>query len=190
MKISATDLPGVLLIEPDVYGDARGYFLETWNHRRYAEHGLDVHFVQDNLSFSGAGILRGLHFQNPHPQGKLVQVLAGEVWDVAVDIRIGSPTYKRWTAVTLSAENRRQFYVPPGFAHGFVVTAENALFAYKCTDYYNPDAEHTIRWDDPELAIRWPVTDPVLSAKDRTGRLLSEFPHDRLPRHEDFADWP
>ncbi|MGC1272212.1 MAG: dTDP-4-dehydrorhamnose 3,5-epimerase [Planctomycetaceae bacterium] len=184
MNIQTTALHGVVIIEPNVFGDSRGFFFETWNRRRYAEAGLDVDFVQDNLSFSQRGTLRGLHFQNPHGQGKLVSVLQGEVYDVAVDIRPGSPTFGRWVGVTLSAENSRQVYVPPGFAHGFCVTSEAALFAYKCTDYYAPQAEATIAWDDPDLAIRWPIRKPILSAKDERGSRLRDVAVERLSLRE------
>lgn len=181
MIVEPTSLPGVLLIKPDVYGDARGYFLESWNRRRYAELGLDRDFVQDNLSRSRRGILRGLHFQNPRPQGKLVQVLVGEVYDVAVDIRLGSPSFGQWYGTLLSEDNHHQLYVPEGFAHGFCVTSDIALFAYKCTDFYNPAAEFSLRFDDPDLAIPWPVAEPQLSAKDQAGLLLKDFPRDSLP---------
>ncbi|MGX2040979.1 dTDP-4-dehydrorhamnose 3,5-epimerase [Methylocaldum sp. MU1018] len=181
MKIESTPLPGVLLIKPDVFGDARGFFLETWNLRRYREAGLDRDFVQDNVSMSGKGILRGLHFQNPAPQGKLVQALQGEVFDVAVDIRAGSPTFGQWFGAILSGENHHQLYVPEGFAHGFCVLSETALFSYKCTDFYNPGAEHSVRWDDPDLGIAWPIENPVLSAKDQSARYLKDFPREMLP---------
>lgn len=184
MQIIPSRLAGALIIEPRVFGDARGFFMETWNAERYAEAGITVGFVQDNLSFSRRGVLRGLHFQKPNPQGKLVYVLAGEVFDVAVDIRVGSPTFGQWESVVLSSENRRQFYVPPGFAHGFCVTSETALFAYKCTDLYNPAAEGSVLWNDPDLAIPWPVSDPELSAKDKVGVRLKDFPRDRLPLFE------
>lgn len=180
MNILPGRLPGLLIIEPRVFGDPRGYFLETWNTARYREHGLDVEFVQDNLSFSRRGILRGLHFQSPNPQGKLVQVLQGEVYDVAVDLRRSSPTFGQWDALVLSAENKRQFYVPPGFAHGFAVTSETALFHYKCTRYYSPKDELTLLWNDPDLAIPWPLSEPLLSDKDRRGLRLRELPVDRL----------
>lgn len=180
MKILNTELQGVLIVEPDVFGDARGYFLETWNKQRYAEAGLAVNFVQDNLSFSRKGTLRGLHFQNPQPQGKLVYVLQGEVFDVAVDVRVDSPTFGRWLGVLLSAENKRQFYVPPGFAHGFCVTSETALFAYKCTDVYNPKMEGSVAWDDPDIGIQWPVTDPLLSDKDKRAPRLKDVPREKL----------
>ena len=175
MKAIETKIAGVLIIEPDVHGDARGFFLETGQQERYAAYGLPAHFVQDNLSFSRRGVLRGLHYQDPNPQGKLVYVLQGEVFDVAVDIRRDSPTFGQWVGVTLSGENKRQFYIPPGLAHGFCVTSETALFTYKCTDYYNPRAEHGIAWNDPDIGIEWPVRDPVLSEKDRNNPLLQEF---------------
>lgn len=184
MQIIPSRLAGALIIEPRVFGDARGFFMETWNAARYAEAGIALDFVQDNLSFSRRGVLRGLHFQKPNPQGKLVYVLEGEVFDVAVDIRVGSPTFGQWESVVLSSENRRQFYVPPGFAHGFCVTSETALFAYKCTDLYNPAAEGSVLWNDPDLAIPWPVSDPELSAKDKVGVRLKDFPGDRLPLFE------
>ncbi len=182
MKIIETEIPGVLVFEPVIHGDARGWFMESWHAVRYAEAGLPERFVQDNLAYSGHGVLRGLHFQHPHAQGKLVQVLQGEVFDVAVDLRRGSPTFGRWTGVILSGENRRQFWVPPGFGHGYLVTGEHALFAYKCSDFYHPEAEGSVRWDDPAIAIDWPVVGPpVLSARDREAPLLAELPEDRLP---------
>ena len=183
MNLIETDLPGVLIIEPKVFGDERGFFMESWNGRRYEEAGLPGHFVQDNLSYSTHGVLRGLHFQNPNPQGKLVSVLRGEVFDVAVDIRVGSPTFGKWTGTTLSAENKRQLYVPPSFAHGFVVTSESALFFYKCTDYYAPASEGTVVWSDPEIGIEWPVAEPIVSDKDRIAPQLREMPEDVLPRY-------
>lgn len=181
MKIEETALPGVLLITPKVFGDSRGCFFETWNRRRFGEAGLQHDFVQDNVSFSRKGILRGLHFQNPHPQGKLVQALQGEVFDVVVDIRRGSPTFGRWCGYFLSAMNRQQLFVPAGYAHGFCVTGETALFAYKCTDFYDPSAEFTLRWDDPDIGVEWPVSDPELSPKDAAGRALLDFPNEHLP---------
>ncbi len=183
MNILETELPGVLVVEPDVFGDARGFFMESWNGARYEEHGIPNHFVQDNLSFSARGVLRGLHFQNPKAQGKLVSVLRGEVFDAAVDIRVGSPTFGRWTGVTLSEENRRQFWVPPGFAHGFVVTGEGALFSYKCTDYYAPEHDGSILWNDPEIGIRWPVENPTLSGKDASAPPLSGMLEGSLPAY-------
>ena len=176
-----TDLPGVLILEPAIFADARGSFLETWNEEAYAAAGLPRRWVQDNLSSSAHGVLRGLHYQEPRPQGKLVWVVSGEVFDVAVDIRVGSPTFGRWTGVTLSGENRRQFWVPEGFAHGFVVSGPHALFAYKCTDRYDRAAEGSLRWDDPTIGIDWPVANPTLSDKDAAAPLLAEIDADRLP---------
>jgi len=183
MKISETKLPEVLIIEPAVFGDARGFFMETWHQKRCAAVGLPTSFVQDNLSFSRQGTLRGLHFQHPHAQGKLVYVLQGEVFDVAVDIRFGSPTFGQWVGITLSAGNKRQLFIPPGFAHGFCVTSETALFAYKCTDFYNPQAEGGIIWNDPDIGIAWPIDTPVLSEKDRNYPRLKELPPGRLPQY-------
>ena len=183
MNVVETALPGVMLVEPDVHGDARGYFLETWNQQRYAEAGLDALFVQDNLSYSGRGVLRGLHFQHPRGQGKLVHVLEGEVFDVAVDVRLGSPTYGRWLGVTLRAENKHQLYIPQGFAHGFCVLSERALFSYKCTDFYNPATEQSIRWDDPQIDIVWPLHPPTLSSKDAVAPRLSELDEQKLPNY-------
>lgn len=183
MLISETELPGVLLIEPKVFGDERGYFLETWSSERYQSQGLGVPFVQDNLSKSRRGTLRGLHLQNPFAQGKLVYVVTGEVFDVAVDVRVGSPTFGRWVSATLSDANKHQLYVPPGFAHGFCVTSEEAIFAYKCTDSYRPDTEITVAYDDPDLAIPWPVAAPTLSKKDLAGVRLADVAAGRLPRY-------
>jgi len=154
--------------------------METWNRARYREAGLDMDFVQDNISFSRRGILRGLHFQNPKSQGKLLQVLLGEVFDVAVDVRRSSPSFGKWHGVTLSSENKRQFYVPPGFAHGFAVVSETALFHYKCTDFYSPKDEVTIRWDDPDIHIKWPMNEPILSNRDAQAVRLRETPAERL----------
>ena len=183
MNIIQTDIPGVLIIEPRVFGDERGFFMETWQQRRYAEAGLPEQFVQDNISFSRRGILRGLHYQHPQGQGKLVYVLQGEVYDVAVDIRADSPHFGRSVALTLSAENRRQFYIPPGFAHGFCVTSDTALFVYKCTEFYNPALEGCVRWNDPQVGIKWPISEPTLSDKDKAAALLKEIPKDRLPQY-------
>ena len=183
MNVIETELPGVLIIEPKVLGDERGFFMESWNGRRYREIGVLDNFVQDNLSFSARGVLRGLHFQNPQPQGKLVSVLRGEVFDVAVDIRVGSPTFGRWTGTALSADNKRQLYVPQDFANGFVVTSEAALFFYKCTEYYAPVSEGVLLWNDPDIGIEWPVERPTLSERDRIAPPLHEIPEDALPRY-------
>lgn len=180
MKILRCDLEGLLIIEPKVFGDARGFFMETWNQQRYEEAGLAVKFVQDNLSLSRRGTLRGLHFQNPNPQSKLVCVLQGEVYDVAVDLRRSSATFGRSYGVRLSGENKVQFFVPAGFAHGFAVLSETALFYYKCSDFYSPKDEQTLRWNDPALGIQWPISDPTLSEKDSRGLLLRDFPPDRV----------
>jgi dTDP-4-dehydrorhamnose 3,5-epimerase len=180
MNVITCDIPGLLVIEPKVFGDARGFFMETWNRQRYAAAGLDWDFVQDNVSLSRHGILRGLHFQNPAGQGKLVYVLQGEVYDVAVDLRKSSPTFGRSYGLMLSAENKRQFFVPPGFAHGFAVLSETALFVYKCTSLYAPQNELTLAWNDPELGINWPLEAPVLSEKDARGLRLRDIPRDRL----------
>jgi len=186
MQVHKTDLPGVLIIEPKVFGDERGYFLETWSQERYASSVTQENFVQDNVSFSRKGVLRGLHFQKINPQGKLVYVLLGEVFDVAVDIRVGSPTFGQWTSVVLSAENKKQFFIPAGFAHGFCVTSDTALFAYKCTDKYNPQSEGSVLWNDPELNIPWPTDAPELSAKDAQGIKLADFPKELLPDYASF----
>lgn len=182
MKVIETKLPGVLIIEPRVFGDDRGYFMETWNSKRYEEWGLPMQFVQDNLSYSQKGVLRGLHFQNPNPQGKLVSVLQGAVFDVAVDIRLGSPTFAQWVGVNLSSENKRQLYIPEGFAHGFCVISENALFTYKCTDFYNQRAEVGILWSDPDIGVNWPISKPSLSTKDLENQRLDDIPVNYLPR--------
>ena len=181
MKVIQTSLPGCVVLEPAVFGDARGFFMETWNAQRFGELGLPDRFVQSNVSSSSKGVLRGLHYQWPHPQGKLVSVLEGEVYDVAVDIRRGSPTFGRHEGVILSAENKRQFWIPEGFAHGFVVLSERALFSYLCTDVYRPEFDANVRWNDADIAIDWPVADPQLSLKDEKAPLLADIPEDRLP---------
>ncbi|CUH94464.1 dTDP-4-dehydrorhamnose 3,5-epimerase [Propionispora sp. 2/2-37] len=181
MKVIETKLPGVLIIEPKVFGDARGYFQETWNQVRYEEAGITDTFVQDNLSFSTRGVLRGLHYQNPHGQGKLVAVVKGEVFDVAVDIRVGSPHFGQWAGVYLSDENHRQLWIPPGFAHGFCVVSDTVYFAYKCTALYTPQAEGGILWNDPAIGIEWPVADVNLSEKDTKYPCLGDVPQHRLP---------
>jgi dTDP-4-dehydrorhamnose 3,5-epimerase len=184
VKVIETSVPGVLIVEPDVLGDERGFFMESFQQRRYKEAGIAEPFVQDNVSFSRFGVLRGLHFQHPRAQGKLVYVLHGEVFDVAVDIRRGSPTYGKWFGTSLSGDNKRQLWLPPGFAHGFCVTGDTALFAYKCTDYYHPDAEISVRWNDPDIAIDWPVERPELSVKDAGALALREIEPSRLPVYE------
>ncbi len=176
MKATPLELPGLLLLEPKVFGDDRGFFMELYHAARYAELGIPGPFVQDNYSRSARGTLRGLHFQQPQAQGKLVQVLAGTVYDVAVDVRRGSPTFGKWAVVELSAENRRQLWIPPGFAHGFCVLSDSADFHYKCTTLYAPEAERCIAWDDPDLAIPWPVREPLLSGKDAKAPRLKDAP--------------
>ena len=181
MKVTPCPLDGLLLIEPTVFGDQRGFFVESWNRQRYRDAGIALDFVQDNFSWSCRGTLRGMHFQNPMPQGKLVSVWHGEVWDVAVDLRRRSPTFGRWFGVTLSAENKRQFFAPPGFAHGFVVLSENALFHYKCTEFYSAKDELGFCWDDPAVGIAWPpVASPILSSRDAASPRLADIPPDRL----------
>ena len=170
MKATPTAIADVLVIEPQVFGDERGFFFESYNRRKFLEvTGVDTEFVQDNHSKSSKGVLRGLHFQTPNPQGKLVRVVAGAVYDVAVDIRPQSPSYGTWVGIELSAENHKQLWIPPGLAHGFLVISESAEFLYKTTDYWHPEHEHCIRWDDPTLAIDWPLNGqtPALSKKDR-----------------------
>ncbi|PRA30280.1 dTDP-4-dehydrorhamnose 3,5-epimerase [Pseudomonas poae] len=176
MNITATELPGVLIIEPKVFGDERGFFYESFNAREFSKAtGLQAQFVQDNHSRSQKGVLRGLHYQIEHAQGKLVRVTAGEVLDIAVDIRRSSPNFGKWAGVRLSAENNRQLWIPPGFAHGFVVLSDAAEFLYKTTDYYTPSAERCIRWDDPDLNIDWQLSGaPTLSAKDQVGKSLKD----------------
>ena len=181
MNVTRTSLPGLLTIEPRIFRDARGYFLETWNLARYAEAGVAATFIQDNLSTSAAGVLRGLHLQWPAAQAKLISVVTGAIYDVAVDVRVGSPTFGRSFGLALSADDHRQLYVPEGFAHGFVVTAGPATVCYKVNAPYTPGDELTVAWDDPDLAIDWPVASPLLSPKDREGRRLRDIPKDRLP---------
>ncbi len=182
MNVIETKLPGVLIVEPKVFGDDRGYFFETWQKSRYEAMGIKGKFVQDNVSFSAHGVLRGLHYQHPHDQGKLVSVLQGEVFDVAVDIRVGSPTFGQWVGVHLSGDNYRQLWIPPGFAHGFCVLSNTAYFTYKCTDVYTPHAEGGVIWNDPDIGIAWPIDDVQLSAKDTVYSRLRDVPVDRLPR--------
>ena len=180
MNVVETPLPGVRIVEPRVFGDERGFFLETFNAARFAEHGLPTSFVQDNHSRSARGVLRGLHYQRRNPQGKLVSVVRGEVFDVAVDIRQGSPTFGRWFGMTLSESRRQLLWIPPGFAHGFCVLSESADFLYKCTTLYDAADDRGIRWDDPALGIDWPLAEPTLSPKDRALPTLAEA-MDALP---------
>jgi len=182
MQVVPTRLPGVVVIEPDVHRDGRGFLVETFHAERYRHHGIDGPFVQDNHSRSGGGTLRGLHLQRARPQGKLVRVVAGVIFDVAVDVRRGSPTFGRWVGVTLSAENFRQCYVPAGFAHGFCVVGDGAEVVYKCTAAYDPENEIGIAWNDPSLAIEWPIREPVLSKRDAANPILSDV-MDRLPEY-------
>jgi dTDP-4-dehydrorhamnose 3,5-epimerase len=182
VKFTETPIPGVIQIEPRVHRDARGFFLESFRADAFAANGIDVQFVQDNHSKSVRGTLRGLHMQLARPQGKLVRVVAGSVYDVAVDVRRGSPTFGRYFGVELSADNHQQLYVPPGLAHGFVVTSDVAEFEYKCTDFYDPTSELSIAWDDPEIGIAWPLDAPLLSAKDSAAPRLAEV-LDRLPTY-------
>ncbi len=175
MKVILTNLKDALILEPKVFGDSRGFFMESWNRRTFAQLGLDVDFVQDTHSRSQRGVLRGLHYQTEQTQGKLVRVVAGAVFDVAVDLRQSSPTFRQWAGVELSAENQRMFWVPPGFAHGFLVLTETADFLYKATDFYAPEHERALLWNDPDLAIDWPLADigtPTLAAKDAAGTPL------------------
>ena len=181
MKIIETDLPGCVVVEPRVFGDDRGFFFESFNLDKLGPSGIAPTFVQGNVSSSRRGVLRGLHYQWPKPQGKYVSVIEGEVWDVAVDIRLGSPTFGRWTAVVLSAENKRHFWIPEGFAHGFVTLSEQAVFTYLCTATYDAAADAAIAWNDAALAIDWPMSDVTLSDKDARAPFLADIPEDRLP---------
>lgn len=182
MNVIETKLPGVLIIEPQVFGDGRGFFEETWQQLKYEQAGINGPFVQDNMSFSTRGVLRGLHYQKPHSQGKLVSVVQGEVFDVAVDIRIGSPTFGQWTGVMLSGDNHRQFWIPDGFAHGFCVVSDTAYYTYKCTEFYTPCAEHGILWNDPDIGIDWPLQDVILSEKDKVYPRLQAVKRETLPK--------
>ncbi|MEO8071117.1 MAG: dTDP-4-dehydrorhamnose 3,5-epimerase [Acidobacteriota bacterium] len=182
LHATSTAIADVLVIEPAVYGDARGYFFECWHSERYAELGLPARFVQDNVSRSVQGTLRGLHLQEPFGQGKLVQVLDGEIFDVAVDVRRGSPTFGRWAGERLSSDNHRQMYVPPGLAHGFCVLSASALVSYKCTELYHPETEISILWNDEAVGVKWPISSPILSKKDASGIMLADVPQDKLPQ--------
>ncbi len=181
MQVISTQLPEVKLILPKVYHDHRGFFVETFQCDRYAAQGIGPQFVQDNLSYSRRGILRGLHLQYPHSQGKLISVLQGEVFDVAVDMRVGSPHFGQWVGETLSAENKHQLWIPEGFAHGFCVTSDAALLAYKCTDFYHRETDINLRWDDPDIGIAWPINNPELSDKDTQAPYLAEIESAQLP---------
>jgi dTDP-4-dehydrorhamnose 3,5-epimerase len=183
MRFLPTSLPGVIIVEPDIYRDNRGFFLETYHSQKYRDRGMPAAFVQDNQSRSVYGTIRGLHAQQRRPQGKLIRVIEGEIFDVAVDIRRGSPTFLHWVVITLSAQNFRQCYLPAGFAHGFCVTSPMAQIEYKCTDFYDPADELHVRWDDPDIDIKWPVDCPILSAKDRDASFLRDV-FDRLPTVE------
>jgi len=184
MEVIKSSLPGVLIIKPKVLGDERGYFVESYHHIRYQQAGIPAPFVQDNLSLSKKGTLRGLHLQHPHGQGKLVSVLQGEVFDVAVDVRLGSPHFGQWVGITLSAQNKHQLYIPTGFAHGFCVTSDEALFTYKCSELYHPESEMSILWNDSDIGITWPSKQPQLSAKDQQALPLNKLDQKRLPRYE------
>jgi dTDP-4-dehydrorhamnose 3,5-epimerase len=183
MKMTPTELPEVKLLEPRVLEDQRGRFFELFRASRFADAGMAERFVQDNVSTSTRGVVRGLHLQHPFGQTKLICALRGEIFDVAVDVRVGSPTFGRWIGQYLSAKDERQLYIPEGFAHGFAVTSAEAIVVYKCSEYYHPEAEHTIRWDDPTIAIQWPVANPIVSSKDRDAGTLDSFPRELLPRY-------
>lgn len=183
--MTPTKIPDVLLVKPRRFGDQRGWFMESWQAERYQQLGLPERFVQDNQAYSQQGVLRGLHIQNPFGQGKLVQVIRGEVFDVAVDVRQGSPWFGQWIGAHLSEDNHHQLYVPVGFAHGYLVLSEDAIFSYKCTDYYHPETQFSIRWDDPQIGIEWPGgLDPILAEKDRDAPLLSEIAVEQLPVYQ------
>ncbi len=181
LTITELSIPGVLLVEPPGFKDNRGFFMETWHQKKYSAAGIDKPFVQDNRSHSAKGVLRGLHYQLAHPQGKLVFAVTGKIFDVAVDIRSGSPTFGQWTGAELSMENRRQIYIPEGFAHGFVVLSDFADVIYKCTDFYAPGDEYGILWSDPDIGIDWPLTSPILSDKDQQAPPLGLVPEGHLP---------
>jgi dTDP-4-dehydrorhamnose 3,5-epimerase len=192
MEILETKIPGVLIFKPRVFHDPRGWFMESWQQERYAQNDLPQNFVQDNLAYSQKGVLRGLHIQNPHGQGKLVQVIRGEVFDVAVDVRKDSPWFGQWVGVHLTGASHQQFYVPEGFAHGYLVLSDEAIFSYKCSDYYHPETQFSVLWDDPRIAIDWPLEHPPLLAdKDREAPLLKDIAVERLPdyRSSELRGW-
>ncbi|MFZ2807457.1 MAG: dTDP-4-dehydrorhamnose 3,5-epimerase [Desulfosalsimonadaceae bacterium] len=182
LKIQPLSIPGVFLIEPECFKDHRGFFMETHHLEKYRQAGIDATFVQDNHSHSAQYVLRGLHYQLSRPQGKLIYAVTGEIFDVAVDIRPGSPTFGRWTGAVLSAQNHKQIYVPEGFAHGFVVLSDHADVIYKCTDVYTPGDEYGVSWNDPAIGIDWPVEIPILSKKDQENKILNNIPENRLPK--------
>jgi dTDP-4-dehydrorhamnose 3,5-epimerase len=184
VEVKQFELPGLLLLQPKIFRDGRGAFLEGWHDERYTALGIPGPFLQDNVSRSMKGVLRGLHFQHPNDQGKLVQVLQGEVFDVAVDVRRGSPTFGQWAGAVLSAENARQLWIPEGFAHGFCVTSREAVFAYKCTEYYHRPSEQAVSWNDPDIRIQWPVKRPSLSDRDRNAPCLKDLDEELLPMFE------
>ena len=184
LDVQKTDIPGVLIFSPKVYNDDRGFFMETYNKELYKDAGLGCHFVQDNYSHSTKGTLRGLHYQLPHTQGKLISVIWGEIFDVAVDIRKGSPTFGKWVGLSLSDKNRKQLFVPEGLAHGFCVISEKADVMYKCTDTYAPEADKGVLWSDPEIGIEWPIESSIISAKDEKLPLLSQVPDEQLPEYK------
>lgn len=187
MEVGSLSLPEVLLISPQVHQDERGRFVETWNEARFLNAGLNARFCQDNVSFSRRDVLRGLHCQHPHGQGKLVTVLRGRVFDVAVDIRVGSPRFGKWDGVMLDDVDLKQLFVPPGFLHGFVALTDDAVFSYKCTEWYDPSAEFSVHWDDPTIGIRWPIASPLVSARDAAAPLLAAVPTGRLPVYSPVA---
>jgi dTDP-4-dehydrorhamnose 3,5-epimerase len=185
VTVTPLALPEVLLIDLKVFGDSRGWFAETWQAHRYEGAGIPSRFVQDNAAYSQRGVLRGLHCQHPHDQGKLIQVLRGEIYDVAVDVRRSSPTFGRWVGISLSADRPQQVWIPAGFAHGYCVLSDDALFTYKCTDFYHPETQFSVRWDDPAIGIDWPLdVPPILADKDRDALPLAAIPTDRLPPYE------
>lgn len=180
MECSKTKIPDVLIINPDIYPDDRGYFFESWQQERYCRLGINANFVQDAITSSSRGVLRGIHFQNPHPQAKLISVLQGEIYDVVVDLRINSKTFGRSVGEKISSENKRQIFAPAGFGHGYCVLSETALISYKLSDFYHPESSHSVAWNDPRLAIQWPIKNPVVSKKDLEGFHLEEIPKELL----------
>lgn len=182
MNVDRLSIPDVLLIAPRIFRDDRGHFLETWRASSYGDHGVGP-FVQENVSVSRRNVLRGLHLQHPNDQGKLVGALRGVVFDVAVDVRVGSPTFGKWVGEELSSDNGRQLYIPPGFAHGFLTLSDDVVFGYKCTDYYAPSSERSVRWNDPDIGITWPAASPLLADKDAKAPLLRDIPAEQLPRY-------